>query len=97
MCDKMIAEACNFSLPTSENTEVNKCNKVMGDFRRDTDACVTSSTNCSCWNNLVNDIQGVKDCNIGRFKLYLVLEFFLSDIIYSWTKGKGNKEEADSM
>merc|ERR1712106_1185102 len=39
MCDKMIAEACNFSLPTSENTEVNKCNKVMGDFRRDTDAC----------------------------------------------------------
>ena len=32
-CDDLVKTACNFSMEASEKSEVEKCNKVMGDFR----------------------------------------------------------------
>jgi len=67
-CDKLIQEACNFTLPASESAEVGKCNKVMGEFREGTEKCKTTPTNCSCWIAMEKDIQGVKKCNIAKDK-----------------------------
>ena len=67
-CDKLIQEACNFTLPASESAEVGKCNKVMGEFREGTEKCKTTPTNCSCWIAMEKDIQGVKKCNIGLYE-----------------------------
>jgi hypothetical protein len=63
-CDKLITEACNISLSGSEAVE--NCSKIMANFRAGADACKSASTNCSCWNTLVKDVQAVKDCNIGK-------------------------------
>ena len=67
-CDKLIQEACDVTLPTSESAEVGKCNKVMGEFREGTETCKKTPTNCSCWIAIEKDIQGVKKCNIGLYK-----------------------------
>ena len=32
-CDSMVKSTCNFTLPDSEQTEVEKCYKLMTDFR----------------------------------------------------------------
>ena len=66
-CDKSIREACNFSLPGNQSSEVDDCNKVMGEYRIAAEACKNQSTNCSCWNTLVKEVPAVKKCNIGRF------------------------------
>ena len=78
-CDKLIKEACDFKLSGNESTEVEKCNRVMGEFRKGADACKNSSTNCTCWNTLAKDVQAVKDCNIGKSKLainYVLTHYF---------------------
>jgi len=67
-CDKLIQEACDVTLPTSESAEVGKCNKVMGEFREGTETCKKTPTNCSCWIAIEKDIQGVKKCNIAKDK-----------------------------
>merc|ERR1712228_957520 len=67
-CDKLIQEACDVTLPTSESAEVGKCNKVMGEFREGTETCKKTPTNCSCWIAIEKDIQGVKKCNIAKEK-----------------------------
>ena len=65
-CDKLIKEACNFKLSSNDSASLEKCNKVMGDFRKGAESCKKKSTTCTCWNKLVNDIKSVKDCNIGE-------------------------------
>ena len=83
-CDGLIKEACNFQLAGYESTEVENCNRVMGEFRKGADACKNSSTNCTCWNTLVKDVAAVKKCNIGKFKLALQNCLFYIRIFSSW-------------
>ena len=88
-CDRLVSEACDIKLSTNESSDVAKCNKVMGEFRENADACIKTPTNCSCWNSLVKDIKSVKDCNIGRLK-FCMFSGFISQILFSWGKGKGH-------
>merc|ERR1712013_695814 len=67
-CDRLVSEACDIKLSTNESSDVAKCNKVMGEFRENADACIKTPTNCSCWNSLVKDVKSVKDCNIAGAK-----------------------------
>ena len=66
LCDKQIASACNFSLPAGEQTQVDTCNRVMGEFRNATEKCKLTPTKCECWNSLVKNVTSVKKCNIGK-------------------------------
>ena len=68
-CDKLVKEACTFKLAGNGSADVEKCNKVMGEFRKGADSCKNSSTNCTCWNELVKDVKSVKNCNIGESML----------------------------
>ena len=65
-CESLVKTACNFSMSESEKSEVETCNNVMGDFRRDADICKESATNCTCWSELAGRVQSVKECNIGN-------------------------------
>ena len=76
-CDKLITEACNISLSGSEAVE--NCSKIMANFRQGAEACKNTSTNCTCWNTLVKDVQAVKDCNIGKSNFSVLEVYFESE------------------
>ena len=95
-CDELIKNACNFSLSGEEKTKMEKCFKVMGEFRKETEACKESATNCTCWNELVKDIKDVKACNnIGNKANKNFSYKYL--IIFSGTQGKGSEKKTYPM
>ena len=70
-CDKLIQDACKLNVSQKDKTEVEGCFKTMGEFRKQTEVCKTSSTNCTCWNSLIGDVKAVQACSkVGKLNLF---------------------------
>ena len=85
-CDSLIKDACNFRLSEDDSAAMEKCNKVMGDFRKGADICKKSPTNCTCWNQLEKDIVLVKPCKDIGETLYFNQMFCLNLTYFSKIK-----------
>ena len=66
-CGDRIKSSCNFSIGSSDKTELDACHKLMTGFRTETESCKGNATNCACWADVATKAEEVKKCrNVGK-------------------------------